>query len=208
MPALPPLTAISNGTAADATEVDGNFDTLATFVRNEVVNRDGSIPMTAELLLANSSPSTALAAASKGYVDGESTAGSTAIFARTTNIAVPAAGSASVSFETETNDLDGWWAIGQPTLFFCPATGIYAITLRVEAIGSSGSFSATTSFTGGGLSADVSVNNAGAASIATNGAVAYLKTGETFGFTWSNAGLGVEGTITDVMVSITRIATV
>lgn len=73
MSSLPALNTISNGTAADASEVDDNFTTLANFVDQELVNRDGSIAMTGELLLANSSPSTSLAAASKGYVDAQAT---------------------------------------------------------------------------------------------------------------------------------------
>lgn len=70
MSGLPALTPIINGTPADASEVDGNFDTLATFVDAELINRDGSVAMTEELTLSSSTPSGDLVAASKGYVDG------------------------------------------------------------------------------------------------------------------------------------------
>lgn len=59
---------ITNGTTADATDVQQNFDAIETHVNTEVVNRDGSIAMTGELLLP-SNPTSNLAAATKSYVD-------------------------------------------------------------------------------------------------------------------------------------------
>jgi hypothetical protein len=61
--------AITNGTIADATDVQQNFDAVETHVNTEVVNRDGSIAMTGELLLP-SNPTSNLAASTKSYVDG------------------------------------------------------------------------------------------------------------------------------------------
>ena len=69
MTALPALTTIVNGTPNDATPVDGNFDLLATHIDDELINRDGSLAMSGELTLSSSTPSGALVAASKGYVD-------------------------------------------------------------------------------------------------------------------------------------------
>lgn len=69
MSSLPPLTPILNGTPADASQVDGNFGTLADFVGVELINRDGTVAMTAELTLSSSTPTDDLGAASKGYVD-------------------------------------------------------------------------------------------------------------------------------------------
>ena len=69
MTALPALTAIVNGTPNDATPVDTNFDNLATHINGELINRDGSLGMSGELTLSSSTPSGALVAASKSYVD-------------------------------------------------------------------------------------------------------------------------------------------
>lgn len=66
---LPSLNNITNGSLADANEVNQNFDVIADYLSGDVVHADGSVSMTGELLLANSSPSVDLAAASKGYVD-------------------------------------------------------------------------------------------------------------------------------------------
>lgn len=59
---------LTNGSTADASAVQQNFDTIETFVNTDLVNRDGSISMTGELLLP-SAPTSTLAAATKGYVD-------------------------------------------------------------------------------------------------------------------------------------------
>lgn len=65
--------AITNGTVADATDVQQNFDAVETHVNTELVNRDGSIAMTGELLLP-SNPTSNLAASTKSYVDGKDSA--------------------------------------------------------------------------------------------------------------------------------------
>jgi len=69
MTTLPALTPIVNGTPNDATPVDTNFDNIATHISNELINRDGSLAMGGELTLSSSTPSGALVAASKSYVD-------------------------------------------------------------------------------------------------------------------------------------------
>ena len=69
MTALPPLTPIANGTPNDAVPVDTNFDLIADHISGELINRDGSLAMTSELTLSSSTPSAALVAASKAYVD-------------------------------------------------------------------------------------------------------------------------------------------
>ena len=70
--------AITNGTVADATDVQQNFDAIETHVNTEVVNRDGSIAMTGELLLP-SNPTSNLAASTKSYVDGKDSAMNTRV---------------------------------------------------------------------------------------------------------------------------------
>jgi len=71
---------ITNGTVADATDVQQNFDHIESHVNTEVVNRDGSIAMTGELLLP-SNPTSNLAAATKSYVDGKDSAMDTRVTA-------------------------------------------------------------------------------------------------------------------------------
>ena len=72
--------AITNGTVADATDVQQNFDAIETHVNTEMVNRDGSIAMTGELLLP-SNPTSNLAASTKSYVDGKDSAMNTRVAA-------------------------------------------------------------------------------------------------------------------------------
>lgn len=72
--------AITNGTIADATDVQQNFDAIESHVNTEVVNRDGSIAMTGELLLP-SNPTSNLAASTKSYVDGKDSAMDTRVTA-------------------------------------------------------------------------------------------------------------------------------
>lgn len=71
---------ITNGTVADATDVQQNFDAIESHVNAEVINRDGSIAMTGELLLP-SNPTSNLAASTKAYVDGKDTAMDTRVTA-------------------------------------------------------------------------------------------------------------------------------
>ncbi len=71
---------ITNGTTADATDVQQNFDAIEAHVNTEVVNRDGSVAMTGELLLP-SNPTSNLAASTKSYVDGKDSAMNTRVAA-------------------------------------------------------------------------------------------------------------------------------
>lgn len=58
----------TNGTAANAVEVNSNFNAASTFVNTELVNRDGSVAMTGGLTLPGN-PSSPSQAARKQYVD-------------------------------------------------------------------------------------------------------------------------------------------
>lgn len=49
MGAISTLRRILNGTAADATDVDYNFQTLETFINTEVIHRDGSVAFTGQV---------------------------------------------------------------------------------------------------------------------------------------------------------------
>lgn len=205
MSSLPALDSITNGTAVDATEVDGNFTTLATFVDGELINRDGSVAMTSELTLSSSTPSGALVAASKGYVDSVSTDANTAVFTRTTNISASASASGTVTFETESNDLDGWWSTG--TTFTCPLNGVFAISIRFEKSSGSGTIQgfiavgATTSIAIGPVSVGSGTTAKGVA-----GGTVYLKSGETFTITYNETSGTNSATITNVYLTITKIA--
>jgi microcystin-dependent protein len=59
---------IVNLTPADANPVEANYNNLEQFINQEIIERDGSVAMRAELLLAND-PLTPLGAATKQYVD-------------------------------------------------------------------------------------------------------------------------------------------
>ena len=61
--------ALTNGSTADATEVQQNFDAIETHTNTEMINRDGSVAMTAQLLLSGA-PTSDLGAATKAYADG------------------------------------------------------------------------------------------------------------------------------------------
>lgn len=58
-----------NGENADATEVQGNFDQVESYVNTNVINSDGSVAMTAPLLLTSGDPTQPNHAANKDYVD-------------------------------------------------------------------------------------------------------------------------------------------
>jgi hypothetical protein len=62
--------ALTNGTTADASQVDTNFDDLVGFLNGSVVHKDGSVSMTGLLTLHAADPSTANHATRKSYVDG------------------------------------------------------------------------------------------------------------------------------------------
>lgn len=68
MAQMPPLRTIANETPVDATDPEYNFSAIEDHVRTELVNRDGSVSMQAELVLAGT-PSSASAAVPKSYVD-------------------------------------------------------------------------------------------------------------------------------------------
>ncbi len=61
--------ALTNGSTADAVEVQQNFDAIETHTNTEMINRDGSVAMTAQLLLSGA-PTSDLGAATKAYADG------------------------------------------------------------------------------------------------------------------------------------------
>lgn len=59
---------IVNQTPADATAVEQNYNLIEQYINNDLINRDGSVAMTAPLLLAGD-PTQPNAAATKAYVD-------------------------------------------------------------------------------------------------------------------------------------------
>jgi hypothetical protein len=59
---------IENLTPADATELQQNFDAIQAFINTDVLNRDGTVAMNTQLLLAGG-PTQAHHAADKAYVD-------------------------------------------------------------------------------------------------------------------------------------------
>ena len=69
--AMQQLRSIENNTPASATDVQWNFGTVATHINSSLVDRNGTISMTGQLTLVGT-PTQALHAASKQYVDGVS----------------------------------------------------------------------------------------------------------------------------------------
>jgi hypothetical protein len=94
---------ISNGQAVDATPVQANFNQIVSFANSELVQRDGSVAMTGQLLLP-ADPSAEHHAARKGYVDSAiaaAIAGSTYVgTGQLANLAVTAAKLASNAVTT------------------------------------------------------------------------------------------------------------
>lgn len=64
-----PYTFSNNTQNADATQVNSNFSTLATFLNTEVIQRDASIAFTQIPTLPSTTPTNANHATRKGYVD-------------------------------------------------------------------------------------------------------------------------------------------
>jgi len=63
---------IEADTAADAVELQQNYDAIENYINAEVINRSGQVAMTNPLLLSGP-PTAASHAATKGYVDGQIT---------------------------------------------------------------------------------------------------------------------------------------
>lgn len=80
MTGMPALQNIANNTPGNAVPVDSNFETIETHIANELINRDGSVAMTGQLLLAGN-PAAALGAAPKQYVDAAIPTGVVSAFA-------------------------------------------------------------------------------------------------------------------------------
>ena len=208
MSSLPSLTAIANGDSVDATPVDGNFDTLAAFVDAELINRDGSVAMAADLAMGSNNitglatPSSDTDAATKGYVDGKTL---TSLFTRTTNIAVTSSDSDVVTFETEADDDDGWWSSG--TTFTCPATGWYTLSASVE-LSAASSASINVQFDPSWTSADVGLENSATAAGDRAGAslTSYIEAGDTLTVKWREVfSLGGTATIDNVRFMIQKV---
>ena len=82
MTAMPPLRDILNNTPADAINVDFNFNTIEAHVAQELINRDGSVAMTAPL--STQPPTAPQHAATKQYVDTSTPVGTITMFAGAT----------------------------------------------------------------------------------------------------------------------------
>lgn len=64
-----PFTFANNTQNADATQVNSNFSTIASFINTEVIQRDASVAFTGIPTLPSTNPSVANHAVRKGYVD-------------------------------------------------------------------------------------------------------------------------------------------
>jgi hypothetical protein len=130
---MPTLRDILNGDPGDATDVEFNFNTIETHIDNELIARDGTVSMSAALVLSGT-PTLDNHAARKKYVDDQidtveasvTALSGLSIFGRVADVSV-GLGGYYVVWDTEYVDNDGWGATGSSTLT-CPATGLYSIT--------------------------------------------------------------------------------
>lgn len=198
----------TNGTPADASEVNTNFTALTNFLNNSVVHRDGSKAMTAAMdaggfkITNLGTPTGNADAATKLYVDDNIASGKTARFTRTTDISVTTGASGSVTFETESNDDDGWWSSG--TTFTCPATGVYVISARLQK--SSGAANISLSLSASFSTPSAEASTSAATGHAVTGTVWYMNAGDTFTVNWQEFSAG-SGVIDFVALTITKVAT-
>jgi hypothetical protein len=115
--------ALANGQPQDGNQVDANFDAIKTWADTHVVEKSGAT-LTGALTLSGN-PATALVAAPKQYVDAHKPV---SLFERSTDLTVANGASSFITFQTETNDVDGWWSSGD--VFTVPASGVYAISVE------------------------------------------------------------------------------
>lgn len=131
--------------------------------------------------------------------------GNTASFTRTTNIAVGSGGNGAVTFETESNDTDGWWSSG--TTFTCPESGLYTISAWAKLSSSTGTVRLAFdpswiigSITGG-------VDAPGSNYAAHIDRTLYIESGASFELDYAEVSqLGGTATIDTVRLFITRLA--
>lgn len=130
-----------DATAAEAAEVNQNFDDVTDFVNTEVIHRDASIAFTSVPSGPASDPSTANQLVRKSYVDDQidvveaAAAAAAARVAvrlnRTTNQTTGASGTeATFSWNDEIQDTHGFWSSGTTITIPSGQSGIYAITLK------------------------------------------------------------------------------
>lgn len=135
MTAMPTLRTIANGTPADATDVEYNFDTIETHVAAELVNRDGSVAMTGALTLPGS-PSAANEAATKGYVDSLASKPFLWLTQTNTGPTMPTETATTVSWNQTltTAGSTSWYAPGgaNPERVIPTTAGIYKITFTIK----------------------------------------------------------------------------
>ena len=205
MSSLPSLTAITNGNPADASEVDGNFDTVATFVDAELINRDGSIAMAADLAMGGNqvsgvgTPAAATDAATKGYVDGKYP------YSYFTATQTMNTGLDTVTIDVEVNDDIGLWDVGSPANLVAPADGVYLMVVEADTGSAFGAFGFYSNAGGGLLTLNASGGYGLVDSAAfryTSSGIAYLRSGDIF---YAAAQLQAGSASTDFRIYVQRL---
>ena len=140
-----------DATAAEAGEVNENFDDIVTFVNADVIHRDASIAFTAVPTGPSTDPSSANQLSRKSYVDAGDATNAAAIAAEAVTRAlhvnprrgvqlnsntntIGAGATANIVFASEAGDAD-FWTSGANLVF--PVAGIYVAEAIVTAVGSS-----------------------------------------------------------------------
>lgn len=186
---------ITNGTAADGSELAANFSAIKSFVDTTQTDLD-----TAEASLVT-------AEADIDALEASTSADMTLTkFERTTDITLTNGTSSLVTWETET-DPDGWWSSG--STITCPGDGVYALTIEMDL--QSGdeviAFFKNLTVSGGIFYAvgDVGDHTDGTLWRYSGGEVLYLRSGQTFEVKVSeqfNGGAVVE----NIILAIVKLA--
>lgn len=122
MSALTITYTLTNGTNADATQVEQDLTDIVNYVNASTVRTDGANAMTGKLTLDGTDPSNAAHAVNKSYLDGAhviATGGVSQTFTSSTNNVV--------KFSTEVRDTANAF---DPTtgIFLSPKAGLYLVT--------------------------------------------------------------------------------
>ena len=218
---MTPLNDILNGAAADATDVQANFQTIETYINStNLIRADGTEVMTADLdmdgnkVVNLATPTTSTDAVTKAYVDSFSN------FTRTTDEPITATEVYDVVWQTEVVDYDGWGAAASDTLT-CPETGLYYMafvltgTGTTEGLGVGGENRVQTSIVPSGT---YSILTTGVAPTGVDGApfdesstvvhisfFVYATTGATFKARITAQGSVVTGSLTEAACYIARL---
>lgn len=132
---MPNLRDILNGTAADATDVEWNFNTVETHIDNELIRVDGANPMEANLPMGSNRITglgSGVAGADAVNVTQLVAADPTLIYQGSGTQAFTAGQTADVTIDTEVFDIGSVGAVGSAA-FEIPTAGLYLFHVAFSA---------------------------------------------------------------------------